>query len=91
MNDESSEIRQASGEELARFGRVLYDGGLIAGANVLLDYFEAPWKWGLEYRFWTVLGRPADGDPAWDGFIDTALRGQETIRLWLYESEEAAR
>lgn len=82
----TDEIREAGADEIARFGRKLVEAGIIGSdAESVLDYFEAPWKWGLEYRLWTRLERPADDDEAWDGFVELSLRGNEAIRLYLFE------
>jgi hypothetical protein len=90
MNErDSSEIREAGHDELVRFGRALVAGGIVMdSAEAVLDYFEEPWKWTVEYRFWDRLGRPTDElDAAWDGFCEIALRGESAMRLWMAETD----
>lgn len=86
----AEEILNQGCEEVARFGRKLIEAGVAEDVENLQDYYESPWKWAAEYRLWTALGRPDSADASWDGFVEMCFRGEQAIRLYLFEHDPDA-
>lgn len=56
--------------ERIAFAHVLLDSGEIVLIRDLLRYFEKPWNWDPGYERWAAAGRPVQGEPEWEAYIE---------------------
>lgn len=42
--------------------------------DIIIDYFEKPWKWDELHGVWALYGAPGFDDAQWDSFTEEADR-----------------
>lgn len=83
------EIQNASHADHVAFARAMRSASAdgFDGPDMVIDFFEAPWKWAREFEVWSVLARPGAGELQWKNFVDLVLSGEPAIRLFLIEHD----
>jgi hypothetical protein len=79
------DIRKATPDVAVEFATQLHKASILTSARDVLEFFQAPWKWGKEFELWSVLERPHEGDPPWQRYCETIWRGEGAIREALLE------
>lgn len=57
--------------------------------DMVIDFFETPWKWGREFELWAVLERPGAGELQWEKFVELVLCGEPAIRMFIIDHDDA--
>jgi hypothetical protein len=55
----------SSSDEVTRFARDMVEANYITTIDGLLDYFEKPWHWDREHKWWVAAEWP-DTPEAWE-------------------------
>ena len=66
----------ASIEEAFTFAGVLVRADRLDTPQLVLDYFEKPYKWSPEHDNWVACDRPDLDDEGWTTFLKMLEEGQ---------------